>query len=115
MGLVTGVGCLGGFFGPLLVGYFNNHTGGFAYDFGLIAVDLLIGSGLSFLLDRAPAEVRQSGWRPSPALSVESPAGMTTAPDNRGPREKPFYGVTEVCRNYTLVDRTTMDAFPQAG
>jgi sugar phosphate permease len=59
MGLVTGVGSLGGFFGPLLVGYFNKHTGGFSYGFGLIALDLLIGSGLSFLLNPAPAEVRQ--------------------------------------------------------
>lgn len=59
MGLVTGVGSLGGFFGPLLVGYFNKHTGGFAYGFGLIAVDLLIGAALTFLLNRAPAEIRQ--------------------------------------------------------
>jgi sugar phosphate permease len=59
MGLVTGVGSLGGFFGPLVVGYFNKRTGSFAYAFGLIAVDLLLGSGLSFLLNRAPAEVRQ--------------------------------------------------------
>ena len=59
MGLVTGVGSLGGFFGPLAVGYLNKHTGSFAYGFGMIAVDLLIGSALTLLLNRAPAELSQ--------------------------------------------------------
>jgi sugar phosphate permease len=59
MGLVTGVGCLGGFFGPLAVGYLNKHTGSFVYGFGLLGVVLLIGSAVCFLLNplRAPAKV----------------------------------------------------------
>ena len=59
MGLVTGIGCLGGFFGPLAVGYLHNHTGGFSYGFGLLAVVLLIGSCITFLLNPAPSEVRE--------------------------------------------------------
>jgi MFS family permease len=49
-GLVNGIGNLGGFFGPLLVGYLNKRTGSFAYGFGLLAIFLLVGGALSLAL-----------------------------------------------------------------
>jgi MFS family permease len=40
-GLVNGVGNLGGFCGPLLVGYLNKRTGHFGYGFGVLAALML--------------------------------------------------------------------------
>ncbi|MGH9432941.1 MAG: MFS transporter [Terriglobia bacterium] len=42
MGLINSVGNLGGFFGPLLVGYLNQRTGSFKLAFGLLAAGWLI-------------------------------------------------------------------------
>ncbi len=50
MGLVNALGNLGGYFGPLLVGYVDKHTGSLFYAFGLLSVCLLIGSGLALFL-----------------------------------------------------------------
>jgi len=50
MGLVNALGNLGGYFGPLAVGYLNQRTGNFMYAFGLLSLGLLGGSGLALLL-----------------------------------------------------------------
>jgi nitrate/nitrite transporter NarK len=56
MGLVNAIGCLGGYFGPLLVGYLNKHTGNFQYAFGLLSVSLLVAAALAlFLASARPA------------------------------------------------------------
>ena len=54
MGLINAIGNLGGYFGPLAVGYLNKRTGNFVYAFGVLALGLLAGSALSILL--RPAE-----------------------------------------------------------
>ena len=56
MGLINAIGNLGGYFGPLVVGYFAKKSGGFVYGFGALAAAMLIGSALSFML--RPAETR---------------------------------------------------------
>lgn len=48
MGLINALGNLGGFFGPLAVGYFNQRTGGFVYPFALLSLAFLAGAALSF-------------------------------------------------------------------
>ena len=56
MGLVNAIGCLGGYFGPLLVGYLSKHTGNFQYAFGLLSVSLLVAAALAlFLASARPA------------------------------------------------------------
>ncbi|MGB9067106.1 MAG: MFS transporter [Candidatus Acidiferrales bacterium] len=50
MGVVTAIGSLGGFFGPLAVGYLNKHTGSFLYGYGLLGIGLLMISVLSLLI-----------------------------------------------------------------
>jgi sugar phosphate permease len=47
MGLINALGNLGGFFGPLSVGYFNKHTGNFFAGFVVLALALLAASGLA--------------------------------------------------------------------
>jgi len=54
MGLINALGNLGGYFGPLVVGYLNQRTGNFLYAFGVLSVGFLVGSGLASLL-RLPA------------------------------------------------------------
>lgn len=49
-GFVNGIGNLGGFFGPLLVGYLNKRTGNFLYGFGLLGVFMLVGTALTYTL-----------------------------------------------------------------
>lgn len=53
MGLVNAIGNLGGYFGPLAVGYLNKQTGNFFYGFGLLSVGLLVGSMLTSLVHPA--------------------------------------------------------------
>jgi sugar phosphate permease len=53
-GMVNAVGNLGGFFGPLLVGYLNHRTGSFAYGFAMLGACMCIGGGLACLV-RPPA------------------------------------------------------------
>jgi MFS family permease len=67
MGLINAIGNLGGYFGPLMVGYFAKRSGGFVYGFGGLAAVLLVGAGLAFLL--RPAEVQPSP-QPSPAAQA---------------------------------------------
>jgi MFS family permease len=53
-GFVNGVGNLGGFFGPLLVGYLNKRTGSFLYAFGLLGMFMVLGAGLTLGLRPTP-------------------------------------------------------------
>lgn len=55
MGLINAIGNLGGYFGPLAVGYLNKRTGSFIYGFGALSLGLLVGSALAFLLRPAQA------------------------------------------------------------
>ncbi|HEY6292921.1 MAG TPA: MFS transporter [Terriglobia bacterium] len=50
MGLVNAIGNLGGYFGPLVVGYMNKRTGSLFYAFGILSLGLLTGSLLALLL-----------------------------------------------------------------
>jgi nitrate/nitrite transporter NarK len=54
MGLVNALGNLGGYFGPLAIGYINQHTGNFVYAFGLLSAAYFLSSVLILLL-RPPA------------------------------------------------------------
>jgi nitrate/nitrite transporter NarK len=55
MGLINALGGLGGYFGPLAVGYFNQRTGNFHSGFAVLGVALLASSVLAFLFRPAPA------------------------------------------------------------
>ncbi|MGH7910117.1 MAG: MFS transporter [Candidatus Dormibacteraceae bacterium] len=50
MGLINGVGNLGGFFGPYVVGFLATATGGFEAGFGFLGVCALIMAGLAMLI-----------------------------------------------------------------
>jgi sugar phosphate permease len=52
MGLVNALGNLGGYFGPLLVGYVNQRTGTFFYPFALLSLALFLGAFLALFLPR---------------------------------------------------------------
>jgi ACS family tartrate transporter-like MFS transporter len=60
MGLINAVGNLGGYFGPLAVGFLNHHTGNFRYGFGLLSLGYLAGAGLTLLLPRQARAREQS-------------------------------------------------------
>jgi len=50
MGLVNALGNLGGYFGPLAIGYLNQHTGNFVYAFGMLSVAYFVSSVLILFL-----------------------------------------------------------------
>jgi len=50
MGLVNALGNLGGYFGPLAIGYINQHTGNFVYAFGMLSVAYFVSSVLILFL-----------------------------------------------------------------
>jgi MFS family permease len=50
MGLINALGNLGGYFGPLAVGFIYHRTGDFRYGFGVISLAYLTGSVLTRLL-----------------------------------------------------------------
>jgi len=52
IGLINAVGSLGGYFGPLAVGYLQKQTGNFHLAFGVLAAALLLGGIMSFLIKR---------------------------------------------------------------
>jgi MFS family permease len=58
MGLINAIGNLGGYFGPVVVGYFLKRSGGFVYGFGILGVALLLGAVLCFMLHPAKASAR---------------------------------------------------------
>lgn len=55
MGLITGLGNLGGYFGPLWVGYLKQHSGDFVGSFVLMGISFLVASGLTLLLRSSSA------------------------------------------------------------
>jgi sugar phosphate permease len=54
IGLITAIGVLGGYFGPLAVGYFNQRTGNFVYAFGVLSMALLGSAALALFFQRSP-------------------------------------------------------------
>ncbi len=64
MGLINALGNLGGYFGPLLVGYLNGRTGNFVYAFTLLGASYLAGAALALLLRPAAAELTVTGGLP---------------------------------------------------
>jgi sugar phosphate permease len=60
IGLVNAVGSLGGYFGPLAVGYLEKQTGSFGAAFCLLAAALLLGGLLAFLLNPVSPQVIES-------------------------------------------------------
>ncbi len=56
MGLINALGALGGYFGPLAIGYSTARTGSFLFSFGALALGLLISSVLTLLLPSAPRQ-----------------------------------------------------------
>jgi sugar phosphate permease len=62
MGLVNALGNLGGYFGPLAIGYINQHTGNFVYAFGLLSAAYFLSSVLIlFLRPRAtPGSLKEA-------------------------------------------------------
>jgi sugar phosphate permease len=54
VGFINGIGNLGGFFGPFLVGYLNKRTGNFTSGFAMLGVFMLIGAALTFGLTPRP-------------------------------------------------------------
>jgi len=57
MGMINALGNLGGYFGPLLVGFLNHRSGNFLEAFGVLSLGYLAGAGLTLLL-RRPAVAR---------------------------------------------------------
>jgi sugar phosphate permease len=55
LGLINALGNLGGYFGPVAVGYFLKRSGGFVYGFGLLGIALLVAAALAFMLHPAEA------------------------------------------------------------
>lgn len=51
IGLINAVGSLGGYFGPLAVGYLEKQTGNFHLGFSVLAIAMLVGAAMTFLLD----------------------------------------------------------------
>ena len=66
-GFVNGIGNLGGFFGPLLVGYLNKRTGSFSYGFGMLALFLIVG-GLVALAMAPPSPATIAALHPEKTL-----------------------------------------------
>lgn len=56
MGLINAIGNLGGYYGPVIVGYFLKRSGGFVYGFGILGIALLVGAAMAFLV--RPAETK---------------------------------------------------------
>ncbi|HET9178802.1 MAG TPA: MFS transporter [Terriglobia bacterium] len=52
MGLINALGNLGGYFGPVIVGYLEKRTGNFAYGFAALGIGYLVGALLTSLFVR---------------------------------------------------------------
>lgn len=57
-GLVNGIGNLGGFVGPLLVGYLEKRTGSFVYGFLLLGAFMFTAAALTMCVARRPPAAR---------------------------------------------------------
>jgi sugar phosphate permease len=66
VGFINGIGNLGGFFGPFLVGYLNKRTGNFTSGFAMLGAFMLIGAALTFGLTPRPEIAAE------PALTEQS-------------------------------------------
>jgi sugar phosphate permease len=55
MGVITAIGSLGGFFGPVVLGYLKKLEGNFRFGFEVIGIALLLISGLSLRISLARA------------------------------------------------------------
>jgi sugar phosphate permease len=60
MGVITALGSLGGFFGPVLLGYLNKQEGNFRHGFEAIGIALLVISGLSLRINCGRASASAS-------------------------------------------------------
>jgi sugar phosphate permease len=67
MGLVNAIGNLGGYLGPLAVGYLYKRTGGFLFGFAALSASMLGSASLALLL-----RARRQQSIPSPAKTVAS-------------------------------------------
>lgn len=52
MGLINALGNLGGYFGPVIVGYLEKRTGNFAYGFAALGIGYIVGALLTWLFVR---------------------------------------------------------------
>lgn len=50
MGLINALGNLGGYFGPVVVGYLDKRTGNFVYGFGALGVGFILAALLTFFV-----------------------------------------------------------------
>jgi len=50
MGMINAIGNLGGYFGPLTVGYLNKRFNNFVFGFGALSLGLMLGSALALFL-----------------------------------------------------------------
>lgn len=58
MGIINALGNLGGFFGPLVVGYLRQRTGGFVESFATLGIGWLVAAALAlFFLPRSSKAV----------------------------------------------------------
>lgn len=55
MGLINAVGSLGGYFGPLVVGYLEKRTGNFHLAFAALSIALLVGAAMTVLINASTA------------------------------------------------------------
>jgi len=54
MGLINALGNLGGFFGPVVVGYLNKRTGNFIYGFAALGIGFLVAALLTLFVRASP-------------------------------------------------------------
>src|SRR5439155_26710412 len=74
IGLINAIGNLGGYFGPLTVGFLNKKTGNFIYGFGLLSVGLLLSAGLALVLRPVHPAARLGDGQPE-ATAAPADAG----------------------------------------
>lgn len=61
MGLINALGNLGGFFGPLVVGYLNKRTGNFVYGFAALGVGFIVAALLTSFVRTSRREPHTAG------------------------------------------------------
>ena len=61
MGVITAIGSLGGFCGPVLIGYLNKTSGDFRSGFSVLGLALLVTSALCLLINRGRSPVPELG------------------------------------------------------
>jgi len=76
MGLVNAIGNLGGYFGPLVVGYVSKHTGSLFYAFGILSISLLAAGLLALFLPEGRERLSAAGYRPPEGLAPSEAPGL---------------------------------------